>query len=463
MSEKKGLENKLQSLGDKVNFIKCQFSDMQGHIREVTVTREIFKGEGITSVDGSSVFGKIIPPTESDMILVPDANTLSIIPWMDDTARIICDVYHPPTNEDEEMKPFEGCPRGILETAEKSMNAVLDEIVSRKFPDHEIIKYHAHFAPEIEFLLLDAEYPIEKLHLDQFLANNHYFIPPKAKVDDALKEMTACFVAMGLKREKYHTEVTSNQYEIGMSHGNVLKIADATMTVKYIIENVAQRHGLLASFIPKFRAGVNGSGMHVHQNLAVTLVDRKKGGNQFEHNLFYDKNANNCLSEIGCQYIAGLLKYAREITAITNPTAVSYKRLVPGCEAPTYIAWDWMNRTALCRGHSEGTKKIRVEYRSPDSKANPYLSFAAMLSAGLSGIEENLVLQAPDKRDFYHDNEGVFELPGNLGESLLELKQSKMLRAKMGSFIVDTLYKLGTDSWKDYCQTVTDHDIRIYL
>ena len=448
------MEEGLRQLGGRIVFLKYQFPDMQGNIREVTLTRESVKGDGRTSVDGSSVFGKIIPPTESDMLLMPDPSTLRAIPWQEDTGRVICNVSHPPRGEGRSPEPFEGCSRGLLAGVEKKLADVLAEPLSRKYGKPE--KYHAHMAPEVEFILLPADYPFDELHTDQGLANDHYFIPPQNKVDAALKEMTACLAGMGMRREKYHTEVTRYQYEIGVGHGNALAMADATVTLKNIIVNVAERHGLRASFMPKFRKGVNGSGMHVHQNLAVTAGGR-------EYNIFFDEKKENGLSEIGMQYIAGLMAHAREITAITNPIPVSYKRIVPGCEAPTYIAWDWENRTALCRGHSKGTRKVRVEYRAPDPTCNPYLAFAAMLSAGLDGIARKMQLPAADKRDFYHDNEGVKELPANLGEALEEMKGSRILRKSFGDFMVDTIYSMGRNMWKEYCQEVTDVDVRRFL
>lgn len=448
------MNEKIKELGEDISFIKYQFTDMQGNLREVTLTKENVKGDGYSTVDGSSVFGKIIPPTESNLLLVPDPETLVKIPWTNDTARVICNVFYPP-KEDEEPTAFEGCPRSVLAKVEKDMEGILSEALKDKV-DGEITKFHAHFAPEVEFILLDEDYPSERLHRDQSLENDNYFVAPKKKADQALKQMVKCITDMGVKREKYHTEVTTYQYEVGIGHGNILKMADATMTLKYLIQNVAQLNGLRASFIPKFRKSVNGSGMHVHQNLAITIGDE-------ETNIFFDRSKTDGLSDIGGHYIAGLLKHAKEITALTNPIPTSYKRLVPGCEAPTYIAWDWQNRTALCRGHSEGTHKLRVEYRAPDVKCNPYTAFAAMLAAGLSGIENKDELPAPDKRNFYHDNENVEELPANLGEALEHLNKSDMLRIKLGDFLIDAVYEIGRDLWKDYSQKVSDVDIRMFL
>ncbi|MBN2112114.1 glutamine synthetase [Candidatus Woesearchaeota archaeon] len=451
-SRLKGLEN-----SEKIKFVKYQFTDMQGNIREVTITAESIKGEGSTSVDGSSVFGKIIPPTESDMLLIPDTGTLTRIPWDEDTARIVCDVYHPPEKEGKKPVPFEGCPRSILKHVEKSLQDILSEPAEKLLGKSRIAGFAAEFAPEVEFILVHRDYDVARLHLDQDLRNDNYFVPPKHDVDKALKEMVSALASASLRKEKYHTEVTSYQCEIGIGHYDASGMADATMFLKTVIERVAQLNGLKASFIPKFRKGVNGSGMHVHQNLAA-LIRKAKGEKRV--NLFFDKCARDGLSDIGRSYIAGLLKYAPEITALTNPIPLSYKRLVPGCEAPTYIAWDWQNRTALCRGHSPGTHKVRVEYRAPDPKCNPYLAFAAMLAAGLEGIEQGLTLKGADKRNFYKDSSGVRELPANLGEALERMNESEMLRKRLGGFIIDKIYELQMGVWKEHCQEVTDMDIK---
>lgn len=454
----------LAKIPKKVEFIKCQFTDMQGNIREVTVTADQLKGTGVTSVDGSSIFGKIVPPTESDMVLVPDFSTFSPIPWSPDTAKVICNIYYPPEKEGLPMIPFEGCGRGILEKVVSNMENVMEKKLRKLYPNEKIIKIRAHFAPEVEFLLLHKSYDYSKIHLDPDLKNNHYFLPLEKDADEALKNMLRHLGKMGLKKEKYHTEVAGFQYEIGIGHGNVTPIADGTMTIKYIIEAVAKNYGFRASFCPKFNQHVNGSGMHVHQNLSMTVVRESSGETKEERvNLFFDESKEDGLSDIGRKYIAGLLKYAKEITAITNPQTISYKRLVPEGEAPTYISWDWLNRTALCRGHSKGTKRVRVEYRAPDPTCNPYLAFAAMLSAGLTGIVEDLELPPCDNRNFYTDHAGIDELPGNLGEALQLMNQSTMLRNSMGDFIIDTIFSLGLNVWKEECQQITDMDIKKYF
>lgn len=432
--------------------IECHLTDMQGNRKSVSVTSQELSERGLTSTDGSSVFGKIIPPTESDMVLVPNLETFCLVPWSPNSARVICNVYYPPDKEGVAMLPFEGCGRSILQNVVGKM----DRLIRRRWPEKDITEVMAYFAPEVEFLLLPEDYDIDKIHLDPALKNNNYFVSPSLKIDKALKEIIKYLGMVGLKKEKYHTEVATHQYEIGIGYGNAVLIADGVMTTKYIIEKVAEQYGLKASFIPKFNKNVNGSGMHVHQNIAVKCGDEKI-------NLFFDSKKKNGLSDMGRSYIAGLLKYAREITAITNPLPISYKRLVPGCEAPTYISWDWQNRTALCRGHSKGTKKIRVEYRSPDPKCNPYLAFAAMLSAGLSGIEENLKLETSQKRNYYTDHDGIKQLPANLGEALERMNNSKMLRKKMGNYIINFIYKLGKNEWRDYCQAVSSTDIEKYF
>ncbi|MCX6722339.1 MAG: glutamine synthetase family protein [Candidatus Staskawiczbacteria bacterium] len=435
-----------------VEFVRCKLTDMQGNLREVTVTKEQLSGTGITSVDGSSVFGKIIPPTESDMVLVPDTSTLFMVPWSQDTAQVICDIFFPPKKEGEELEPYAGCSRGALKRAMKGM----EKIVKKHYPGKTITKVKALFAPELEFLLLPKEYDIAHIHTDSGLRNDHYFIPPADQANKALKIITQHLGVVGLKREKWHTEVATGQYEIGIGHGKVLRIADGTITAKDIIRTVAGQNGLKASFIPKFNRHVNGSGMHTHMNISAIIDDA-------EVNLFYDPKKPDGLSELGRKFIAGLLKYAREITSLTNSLPISYKRLVPGAEAPTRISWDWLNRTALCRGHSRGTTKVRVEYRAPDPMCNPYLAFSALLLAGLAGIEENLKLSPPDKRNLYHDNDGVAELPGSLTEALLLTNSSKMLRKGMGDFIIDTLFTLGMEECRVYNQAVTDWDIENYL
>jgi glutamine synthetase len=434
-----------------VEFVKCQPTDITGSVREVTVTKEQIGGTSTTSLDGSSVFGQIIPPTESDMILVPDVSTLFMVPWSHDTAQAICDVFYPPTSEGETLRPFKGCSRNILKRVVRRMeNVVKDRCLGK------VTKVKALFAPELEFLLLPKEYDASHIHLDPTLRNNHYFVPLTGNIDQTLKTIIRHLGVVGLKKEKYHTEVATYQYEIGIGHGNVLRIADGTMVAKDIVRAVAAQNDLRASFIPKFNGNVNGSGMHVHINISAVVDDK-------EVNLFCDPKKPDGLSDLGRMFIAGLLKYAREITSITNPIPPSYKRLVPGAEAPTRVSWGWLNRTALCRGHSKGTAKVRVEYRAPDPMCNPYLAFSALLLAGIAGIEEGLKLPPPDERNLYHDNDGVIELPGNLAEALLLTNQSKMLRRGMGNFIIDTLFMLGMREWHECSKTITDYDIRKYL
>jgi glutamine synthetase len=438
----------------KIKFVEYQFADMQGGAKGVTATTKLLqKGMGTTGVDGSSIFGEIIQPTESDRMLVPDFSTLMPIHGSSEEARVICNMHYEGMLE----KPFEGCGRSILAKVVKNMESVLKKIVEKKFPNEKILKIRAYFAPEFEFLLLPRNYNFLNIHLDPDIKNGCYFDPIPEDVNKALQKMVSYLKMMGLEEEKYHSEVATHQYEIGVAHGNAMSIADGTMTIKATIKKVAAAFGFRASFIPKFKNGVNGNGMHVHQNLSVTVLRKRR---KERINLFFDPSRKDGLSDIGRSYIAGLLKYAREITAITNPRPISYKRLVPGAEAPTYISWDWLNRTALCRGHSKGTKKVRVEYRSPDPTCNPYLAFAAMLSAGLAGIQENLKLPPCDKRNFYTDHKGVKELPGYYGEALDLMNESTMLRKSMGDFIIDSLVTLGEPNKKKTGKKITAKDIK---
>jgi glutamine synthetase len=437
---------------ENVEFVKYQFADMQGQTKEVTLTLDAINNIGETSTDGSSIYGKIIPPTESDMMLIPDFETFQIIPWMPKTSRVICSVFYPRESDGKSMKPFEGCGRNILSKVERSIQPIL----RKAFPKFEISKFHAHFSPEIEFIVVPLEYDYLNIHKDTKLRNNHYFIPPKHNVDLFLQEVTQCLKAMGLKREKFHTEVATYQYEIGIGYGNVLSIADATMTARYIIESLAFKHGLRASFVPKFFSKVNGSGMHVHQSWAITVKGK-------EINVFYDAKRENGMSEIFNRYAAGQLKYAKEITSFINSGPMSFKRLVPDAEAPTKISFDWNNRTALLRGHSpRSAKNIRIEYRAPDSKGNPYLAFAAMLSAGIAGNEEKLVLPSVKKKNYYHD-EKTEQLPATFGEAIEKTRGSAMLKKYMGKEIVKMYCDLGMHEWRDYCQQISDVDVERYF
>lgn len=446
-----------QAKADDIRFFRYHFADLAGNLGEVTVTRENISGLGAASVDGSSVFGKIIPPTESDMILMPDVSTYAIVPWRRHTAHWFCNIFYPPAKEGDIMKPFEGCARSMLYRTIKSTEKFVASYLSKHQPRLKYDKIKVYFAPELEFILVPDDYDYKNIHRDINLSNKNYFVPLDEKVDLIMKDVLTHLEEMGFAKEKFHTEVSTYQCEIGLAYDDALKMADATMTAKYIIKHVAQKYNWRASFIPKFNNKVNGNGMHVHQSLGA-LVGNK------QINLFFDPKQTkmNCLSVLGQQYIAGLLKHAREITAFTNPTPISYKRLVPGAEAPTYISWDWSNRTALCRGHSPNTKKIRVEYRSPDPSCNPYLAFTAMLLAGSEGILNCYELPKPDPRNFYTDNDNVEQLPGNFGEALELMKASPLLTEKLGPIIND-LYKLGSLEWRNYSSKVTDVDLKRYF
>jgi glutamine synthetase len=440
-----------------IRFFRYQFSDLAGNLREVTLTRENISGLGATSVDGSSVFGKMIPPTESDMMLMPDVSTYAVVPWHRHTARWFCNVFYPPVFDGAMMKPFEGCSRSMLYRTIKATEKLVGDYLKQTKPGLLYDKVQVYFAPELEFILVPESYDYKNIHRDSSLANKNYFVPLNEKVDLIMKDVLTYLEKMGFAKEKFHTEVSTFQCEIGLAYDHALKMADAAITTKYIIEHVAETYGWRASFIPKFKNKVNGNGMHVHQSLGVTTGDKQT-------NLFFDaKNLeNNCLSSLGQWYIAGLLKHAREITALTNPTPISYKRLVPGAEAPTYVCWDWSNRTTLCRGHSPNTKKIRVEYRAPDPSCNPYLAFTAMLLAGSEGIAHRYELPPPDPRNLYTDNDNVERLPGDFGEALELMKASPLLAKKLGS-IINELYKLGFHEWRNYSSKITDIDLERYF
>lgn len=434
---------------ENVDFVKYQFSDMEGRLREVVVHTSSVSSDGSTGVDGSSIFGDIVSPTESSMLLVPDTETLLQVPGHENFARVLCDVYENYYGEGSPKNAaFNSCPRSVLRQVEGKLAPIVNEF----FGKDSNLDVVAHMSPELEFVMIPACMDPTKLPLNPELANDSYYMPTSIETDKVFSQIINTLDKFGIVKEKYHTEVGTFQFEIGVGHGTALKMADTTLTAKYLIKEIAKQNGLQASFIPKYRAGVNGSGMHVHQNLAT--ADGK--------NLFHNPRKKDGLSELGRAYAAGLLNHASEITALTNPTPVSYKRLVPGCEAPTFIAWDWENRTALVRGHAKGSKKVRVEYRAPDTTCNPYLAFSGMLSAGLSGIEEKLKLRNPPKRDYYHDNEGVKELPGSLGEALIHFGSSAMLREMMGEEVIDNIHLVSKNNWRKYCENITPSDIKLF-
>jgi len=433
-------ENVLKTAKEQgVKFIRLWFTDILGFLKSVAITveeleRVLDRGIGF---DGSSIegFARI---DESDMVAMPDPDTFCMLPWRPaehTVARMFCDILQPGG------KPFEGDPRYILK-----MNL-------KRAAD---LGYTFYVGPELEFFYFkDAVSPEP---LDQ---GGYFDLTPADVSTDMRRETILAIEEMGLKVEFAHHEVAPSQHEIDLRYTEALKMADSVMTYRLVVKQVAQKFGVYATFMPKPASGVNGNGMHVHQSLF-------KG----ERNAFFDKNDDYHLSKIGKGYMAGLLKHAPEITAITCQWVNSYKRLIPGYEAPCYISWARRNRSDLIRipQYEPGKEyATRLEYRSPDPACNPYLVFAVMLAAGLEGIEKGYELPAPVEENVFEMAEderqrrGIEMLPGSLSEAILLTEDSELVRKALGDHLFNSFIKNKKIEWDLYRTQVTDYELKRYL
>ncbi|MBI5935504.1 MAG: glutamine synthetase [Chloroflexi bacterium] len=430
---------------DKVNFISLQFTDVLGAVKSVDMPLHNLEGalEDGVWFDGSSVegFARI---QESDMRLVLDPDTYAVLPWSPENsrrARVFCDIFMP------DGRPFEGDPRGALKRA-------LGKLAERGWT--------YNIGPEPEFFLFKA-------------SNGHGVHPVPHDVggyfdfsadDDAVRvrtELMQALMSMGIEVEVGHHEVALGQHEIDFRYANALRSADNVLTLKYTVKAIAAQHGLTASFMPKPVFGINGSGMHCHQS----LFDNK--GN----NLFFDAKDDFKLSKTAYSFIAGQLEHARALAAVVSPTVNSYKRLVPGYEAPAYVGWAQSNRSALIRipRYTEGRdKSMRAELRFPDPSSNPYLAFTVMLAAALDGIDNQKTPPAPlNNVNLYELNReerremGVGELPGSLAEALTELEKSEVLKAALGDSVYESFLRAKWNEWDEFRLRVTDYEIERYL
>lgn len=430
---------------EDVKFISLQFTDVTGSVKSVDIPAnrlEIALDEGIW-FDGSSVegFARI---QESDMRLIPDISTYTVLPWSPlemRRARIFCDIYQPDGN------PFPGDPRGVLKR-------LLERIKTRG--------WLFNVGPEPEFFLFKRNGP-GSIHPVPHDVGGYFDFSAN---DDAVRVRTELMDAlsrMGLNVEMGHHEVALGQHEIDFRYDDALCNADKVLTLKYTVKAIAAQHGLIASFMPKPIFGINGSGMHCHQSLF----------NEHGRNLFYDDKDEFKLSSIAYGFIAGQLSHARALAAIVAPTVNSYKRLVPGYEAPVYIGWAQINRSALIRipRYTEGRdKSIRAELRCPDPSANPYLAFAAMLAAALDGIDNQFDCPEPlNNINVYHMTSeernalGVAELPGSLTEALREIKDDKVLIDALGTEIFEAFYRAKWAEIEESRMKVTDWELERYL
>lgn len=424
---------------NQVRFVRLQFTDINGMMKNVEIPADELEGalNGGIMFDGSSVEG-FARLHESDMYLKPDLRTVAMLPWTFDghrSARIICDVYSDPEH------PFEGDPRYRLKLVEEK---------ARK------MGFVPYAGPEVEFFILPRQ---NNRPVFEFLDSGSYFdLLPVDIAEHIRTEVSVHLEEMGLDVETTHHEVAPSQHEVDFRYAEPVIAADNVQTVKLVIKTLAIKNNLHATFMPKPFFGVNGSGMHVHMSL-FTLDGR---------NAFYDETAPDGISQIMKYFIGGLIAHAREITAVTNPTVNSYKRLVPGYEAPVNIAWSKGNRTALIRIPKSRGKATRIEYRSPDPSCNPYLAFAVILAAGLDGIENKIEPPAAVEENIYQMSEsekqkrGIHRLPSNLKEALIEAENSKLVREVLGEHVWEKFSRLKEREWWEYSASVTDWERRKY-
>lgn len=394
-----------------VRYIRLQFTDLFGTIKNIEIPlSQLPKAlDNKMMFDGSSIEG-FVRIEESDMYLYPDLNTWVIYPWEVERGKIaamICDVYTP------DGEPFAGDPRGILKKMLKEMEALGFTAMN--------------VGPEPEFFLFKTdEHGHPTLELND---NGGYFdLSPTDLGENCRREIVLTLEDMGFEIEASHHEVAPGQHEIDFKYANAVAAADQIQLFKLVVKNIARKHGLHATFMPKPMYGMNGSGMHCHQSLARGDV-----------NTFADAQDELGLSETAKHYLAGILKHARAFAAITNPTVNSYKRLVPGYEAPCYIAWSVKNRSPLVRVPASGGNSTRIEVRNPDPSANPYLALAVMLAAGLDGIKNKLTLMEPVNQNIYTMEDSVKEalgidsLPSSLQEAIEELAADEVMMNVLGS------------------------------
>ncbi len=432
---------------DGIRFVQLQFTDILGIVKAVTIPIHQLEGsvKHGTWFDGSSIEG-FTRIAESDQYLMPDMTTFAEIPWQPGsgprgTARVICDVFMP------NGQPFVGDPRYVLR---------------RQVERAKKLGYIVNMGPELEFFLFrrDDDGAVRPLPHDEA----GYFDFSTDLAQEVRQDMVDALEAFGIRVEAAHHEVADGQHEIDFEYADALRTADNAITFKFTLKAVAQEHGLYATFMPKPIFGINGSGMHTHQS----LFSIEKGRNAFP-----DGEAKYGLSDVARSYMAGILTHARGMIAVLAPLVNSYKRLVPGYEAPTYLTWGRINRSALIRvpmvspGKSiEGT---RVEVRCPDPSANAYLAFSAMIAAGLDGVEKGLELAEPVEESLFEMDaahlaeRGIKELPGTLGEAIAELEADPVICEALGDHVLSHYVEAKRAEWDEYRTQVTQWELERYL
>jgi len=423
-----------------IEFVLLWFTDIEGHLKSFAVTPSeiaaaLDDGMGF---DGSSITG-FNAIEESDMVAIPDPETFQLMPWKEGetrVARMICDIVTP------DGKPYEGDPRYVLRRA-------LDRMASLGFDTFNV-------GPELEYFLFRDDKGTETLD-----EGGYFAMTTLDAASDLRQETVRALEGMGIPIEYVHHEVGPSQHEIDMRFADALSMADHTVTYRLIVKEIAKKAGYHATFMPKPIFGENGSGMHTHQSLF------NEG-----RNAFFDGDDEWNLSVVGKAFIAGQLRHARELSAVFAQWVNSYKRLVPGYEAPVYVAWSRRNRSALIRiplykpGAEQAT---RAEIRCPDPACNPYLTFAALLHAGLEGIEQGYELPEPMETNLYHltaeqrKERGIVSLPETLGEAVDALAGSELVRKALGPHIFDRYVELKRAEWDEYRVQLTEWELKKYL
>jgi glutamine synthetase len=427
----------------KIAFIYLLFSDITGETKKVTIPTPMVESALKHGVwfDGSSIegFARIY---ESDMLLKLDIDTFSILPWTEENdrcAQIICDVYLP------DEKPFEGDPRGLLKR-------VLEKAKS--------MGYVYYVGPEIEFFLLERDkLPQLRPHDEK----GYFDLGVLSRAVEICQDTMRHMENLGVPCESYHHEVSQGQHEIDLSYGDALKIADGIISLKHVLRTHSMAGGLKVTFMPKPIYGINGNGMHIHQSL----------GDGNGTNLFYDKKDPYNISELAYHFLAGQIEHARSLVPLVAPTVNSFKRLVPGYEAPVYICWGRINRSALIRipmvTRSKAREGARLELRCPDPSCNPYLAFAGMLSSGLDGverkskppdaIEENVYGFSDDKLKEMN----IATLPNNIGEAVDALEKDEVLCNMLGDNLTNHFIQAKRQEWREFLIQVTPWEVERYL
>jgi glutamine synthetase len=444
-----GLSDEAQRVLDEieeknVDFLRLQFTDILGTVKNVSVPAEQAEKaftEGIY-FDGSSIEG-FVRIQESDMRLKPDPETFAVLPWRNDpehaSARLICDVIDTSTGE-----PFEGDPRYVLKQALERA---------------EELGFEVNAAPEPEFFLFKEDED-GRATTETGDHGGYFDMAPKDLASDVRRDIIYGLEEMGFDIEASHHEVAQGQHEINFTYDDALTTADNVGTFRTVVRAIAAQHDLHATFMPKPIARINGSGMHTHISLFT----------EDGENAFHDDDDEFNLSETAKQFIAGILEHAPALAAVTNPTVNSYKRLVPGYEAPVYVAWSDRNRSALIRKPAARTPAAsRIEARFPDPSCNPYLAFAVLITAGLDGIERGLECDDPIRENIYEFDEakreeyGIETLPKNLGDALDALESDETVYEALGPHVQEKFVEAKSAEFQDYLVSVSDWELERYL